>query len=103
MKVVFRPEAEIDLIEIALYIGEDDVRRAQTMVARLRKRSELLSKHPEAGRPRKELGEDLRGLFERPYLLLYRILPDAVEIVAILHAARDLPSALAARVRRSDG
>lgn len=35
-----------------------------------------------------------RVLVERPYLILYRILPDAVQIVRVLHGARRIDSAL---------
>jgi plasmid stabilization system protein ParE len=33
-------------------------------------------------------------LVERPYLVLYRILPNAVQIVRLLHGARRIDSAL---------
>lgn len=96
--VVFRPEAEADLLAIALYIAEDSPERARRFTQRLRERCERLADHPHLGRPRPELGDDLRSLSERPYVLLYRATDTEVEIVAILHGARDLPSALAGRI-----
>jgi plasmid stabilization system protein ParE len=33
-------------------------------------------------------------LVERPYLILYRVIPDGVQIVRVLHGARDIDSAL---------
>lgn len=100
-RVVFRPEAEADLIAIVLYVSEHDIARAKDLAERLRTRANILATHPKAGRPRPELGADLRGLLETPYVLLYRMAPDAVEIVAVLHTARDLPSAMAARVNKT--
>jgi toxin ParE1/3/4 len=96
--VVFRPEAEADLTAIALFIAEHSVERAQAFVHRLRKRCSVLETSPLAGRARPELGVDLRSLFERPYVLIYRVDGDKAEIVAILHAARDLPATVAARI-----
>ena len=98
MRVVFRPEAEADLAAIALFIARHSVKRAKLFVQRLRERCAVLEAHPHIGRPRPELGEGLRSLFERPYLLIYRLKDDTAEIVAVLHSMRDLPAAIAARV-----
>ena len=98
--IVFRPEAEADLIAIALHIAQHDPGRARKLVARLRARVGILATHPQAGRPRNELGEGLRSLSERPYVFIYRITDQTPEIVAILHGARDLPAALASRIER---
>lgn len=101
-RVVFRPAAEADLLSIALSIADHSADRAFRVVARLRQRCDILKRHPEAGRPRSELGEGLRSLSERPYVLIYRLIGDDVEIVAVLHGARDLPAALAARIDKDD-
>lgn len=98
MHLAFRPEAEADLTAIALFIAEHSVERAYAFVQRLRARCRILEKSPLAGRPRPELGKDLRSLFERPYVLIYRVDGDVAEIVAVLHAARDLPATIAARI-----
>jgi toxin ParE1/3/4 len=97
-RVVFRPEAEADLSAISLFIAEHSVNRAKRFSQRLRQRCMALKSHPMAGRPRGDLGEGLRGLYERPYVLIYRLTGDDIEIVAILHAMRDLPAAISARV-----
>lgn len=96
--VVFRPAAEADLLAIAAYIAEHDPARARKLVARLRERCNRLSDRPHLGRPRPELGEDVRGLWEKPYLMLYRVTESEVEILTIIHGARDLPAAVAARL-----
>jgi toxin ParE1/3/4 len=96
--VTFRPAAEADLLAIAAYIAEHDPDRALSFVGRLREHCAALGAHPELGRPRSEFGEGVRGLWEKPYVLLYRITPDVVEILAIVHGARDLPAVLASRI-----
>lgn len=65
-KVVFRPDAEADLTSIALYVALQSPSRASALVARLRKRCDMLANHPLAGRERSELAEGLRSLAERP-------------------------------------
>jgi toxin ParE1/3/4 len=57
-----------------------------------------MAAHPFAGRNRPELGDGLRSLTERPYVLIYRVIDETAEIIAVLHGARDLPAALAARI-----
>lgn len=101
-RIVFRPEAEADLTAIALYVAQHSPARAHALIDRLRKRCTMLETHPHAGRPRPELGDGLRSLVERPYVLIYRAVADGVEIVAILHGARDLPRSLTSRLSREE-
>jgi toxin ParE1/3/4 len=42
------------------------------------------------GRARPELREDLRSFPYSAYLVLYRVIDDGVEIVRVVHAARNL-------------
>lgn len=97
-RVVIRAEAEADLDAIFLFVAEQSIERAARLSRRLRARCQILATHPMAGRPRDDLGEGMRGLFERPYVLIYRLIDDVAEIVAVLHAMRDLPAAISARI-----
>jgi plasmid stabilization system protein ParE len=96
--VVFRPAAEADFLAIAAYIAEHDPDRARSFVQSLRERCNAVAAHPNLGRSRHELGEGIRGLWEKPYVLLYRILESSIEIVAVVHGSRDLPAVMAARL-----
>ncbi len=42
------------------------------------------------GRPRDELAEGLRSFSVGRYVMFYRAIPEGVEIVRVLHGARDL-------------
>ncbi len=97
-RVLFRPEANTDLETIALFIAEQSAGRAEAVVKRLRGRCRILETHPLAGRARPEFGDGLRSLVERPYVVFYRLNGDDAEIMAIIHAMRDLPAALRARL-----
>jgi toxin ParE1/3/4 len=56
----------------------------------------LLSAHPLSGRARDELARGLRSVPYSRYVIFYRPIKDGVEIVRVLHGARDLGRALQA-------
>lgn len=86
--------ARRDLLDIWLYIGNDNPAAADRIYARLAARVRILEKRPNAGRARPELAPDARSLIEPPYLIFYRILPDGVQVVRILHGRRRISAAL---------
>jgi toxin ParE1/3/4 len=88
--VVVTAEAETDLDQIAAYIAEHSVEIALNFVRELREKCESLADTPR-GYPLVPRHEHL-GIRRRPfgnYLIFYRIGPDAIEVVHILHGARD--------------
>jgi toxin ParE1/3/4 len=89
-EVVFSPEAEADLDDIAAYIAADNPERALTFAQELRGRCLQLAQMPEAFPvvSRYE-AKGYRRRVVRNYLIFYRIVADTVEIVRILHGARD--------------
>ena len=62
MKVVFSPAAKDDLLEIALYIAQDNPTRALSFVDELEAKSLRLGQAAGIGAPRPELGEGVRRL-----------------------------------------
>ncbi len=38
--------------------------------------------------------EDIREIFEKPYRIIYRTLPDRVDVLAVIHGARRLPHSI---------
>ncbi len=68
---------------------------AEGMVSRIDQRLQLASTHPEIGKMVLDLEDSaLRELVVPPYRLFYRIRPDAIEVLAIVHERRYLPDAL---------
>ena len=65
-RILFRPEAEEDLLTIALYIADFNSDAALSLVQRLRKRCAILKSRPFLGRLRPELGDGIRCLIEKP-------------------------------------
>jgi toxin ParE1/3/4 len=90
MKLVFRPEAEADLAEIYDYIAADSPASARRFVSLLRRKCEPLREHPRMGRARDDLRPGLRSFPVERYLVIYRVLGDAVEIVSVVHGSRDI-------------
>ena len=92
MRVDWTENAISHLIDIYDYIARDSSFYAQRMVDRLTKHSQQLADFPKSGRVVPEYGEaNIREIIERPYRLIYRVHPDRVEIVAVVHGARRLP------------
>lgn len=83
-------QAEVDLDEIWFAIALNNPSAADRMLDRLAHRMAMLEDFPEMGPARPDLGEGARALVEGNYLIIYRLVPGAVEIVRVMHGARDL-------------
>ncbi len=99
-KVVVRPCAADDIVEIFATIAADDFRTAERFESAVRRECGLLAAFPPLGRARGFRASELRGLRSRPvsgfgsWLVFYRVEGDAIEVVRVLHGARNLPEAL---------
>jgi toxin ParE1/3/4 len=51
---------------------------------------ELVASHPELGERRREIGQDIRCLSMGSYFLVYRVATGTIELLRVLHAARDI-------------
>jgi len=85
-----RPRAETDLVEIWQFIGRDDPRAADRQLDRIEAQCQLLASNPRLGRLRPEIAQDARAWVVGRYLILYRAVDDGVEIVRVVHGARDM-------------
>ncbi len=83
-------QAEQDLGDIWIYLGQQDEIGADRQVARLLDRFPMLAQFPNMGRQRNELLTGLRSFPVKPYIIFYIILPERVEIVRVLHQSRDI-------------
>jgi toxin ParE1/3/4 len=92
--VVIRPRALADLGDIWAYIAEGSVKHADRFAALINKEFRALARQPRMGRSRPELATDLRSFPIGRYVTFYLPLAKGVEIVRVLHGARDIESAL---------
>jgi len=93
--VTITAEAEADLEQIAIYVAEQSPRSALELVRELRERCESLLDAPRGYPlvPRYEHLHIRRRPFGR-FLIFYRVGTDAIEVIHILHGARDYESLL---------
>src|SRR5687767_14811823 len=64
---------------------------AEQVIDRVVQRLEQAQRFPESGRAVPEyMQPDIRELLEFPYRLIYRVQPDAIEVLAILHGRQDV-------------
>lgn len=92
MSVIQRTaQAEEDLIEIWIYIAQDSPLAADRVLNDIEERFEGLADNPLMGRLRPDIAAELRYFTVGKYLILYRAVPDGVQIVRVIHGARDLP------------
>jgi toxin ParE1/3/4 len=95
VKVVLTSEAEADIRDIVNYIAERNAIAALRLAARLKTSCDALAtnsrvyplvpRYHQHGIRRRVVGS---------YLIFYRIKPDEIEVLHILHGARDYESVL---------
>jgi addiction module RelE/StbE family toxin len=96
MRVFWTPDAKARLREIERHIAKDKPDAARAMAVRLIRRSLELEQPPLQGKRLVQYAPaDLRELLERPYRLIYRVMPDRIEVVTVMHYRQLLPSDLA--------
>ena len=89
MRVRWTDNALRHLLDIYEYISLNSPFYAQRMVDRLTTRSEQIADFPMSGRNVPEyFSEDIRELIEKPYRIIYRIKPDQIDVLAVVHGAR---------------
>jgi toxin ParE1/3/4 len=64
--------------------------RADAFIDTLDRKFHILAQRPRIGRARDELAEGLRSFPVGRYVIFYLPLPEGIEIVRVLHGARDL-------------
>ena len=84
------PQAKSELEAIGDHIAEVSPTNAERFIERLTGKFVALGRNPRIGRARPELRSDLRSFPYGAYLILYRIVDDGVEIVRVVHSARNL-------------
>jgi antitoxin ParD1/3/4/toxin ParE1/3/4 len=94
-RFILTPRAEQDLGDIWDYIAEDSVDAADRVLAAIEATLKRLAENPHIGHIREDLA-DRRHRFwvVYSYLIVYRFEMRPVEVIRVLHAARDVQSIL---------
>ena len=88
--IVKSPKAKADLIEIWDYIADDSEIRADAFIQTIDKKFHILVIEPLLGVARDEIEAELRSFPVGRYVIFYRRISDGIEIIRVLHGARDL-------------
>ncbi|HEV7281922.1 MAG TPA: type II toxin-antitoxin system RelE/ParE family toxin [Pirellulaceae bacterium] len=95
-RVFQRPLAELDVVEIALYLADDSEAAARRFLDAVRPTLVRISAFPGAGDRVLTSNLQLQGCrswavsgFDN-WRIYYRSMPEGIEVVRVLHVARDL-------------
>ena len=92
MPIRWTPPAARDLTQIADYIQEKDgPAPARRVALAIHEAVSRLSRFPQLGRPGKKAGTRELVIAGLPYLAVYRVHENVVELLRILHGARRWP------------
>ena len=84
------PDAKTDLVDIWYYIADDSPENADRFLKRLEAKSLTLADMPNMGQRCPDIGPEVRSFVFQHYTIYYRPLDNTVQIVRVLHQARDL-------------
>lgn len=83
--------AETDYLGIWLYIAQDSVVNADRFIDLLQSKHAIIASQPRIGTPRPDFGPEVRSYPVGQYILFYRLHAGRIELLRVLHGARDLP------------
>lgn len=89
LRLAWSPEAIEDIESIAAYIERDSPWYAKAVATKIVETAESALDYPQMGRAVPEIADDLlRERFVFSYRVIYRIEPDQILIVAVIHGSR---------------
>lgn len=89
-RVIHTRQAREDLLSIWSYIAADNPTAADRVLDAIDRRCARLSENPKLGPARPDIAPELRYFPVGSYLIFYREVSAGVEIVRVLHGARNL-------------
>ena len=97
MRVVWFKRAIQDLVHLKQYIAQDNPMAARQVVARIGSAVSLLSTQPAIGRPGRVPNTKELVVDRTPYILPYRVRNKQIEILRVLHSAKQWPNSLSSK------
>src|SRR5258708_6816375 len=92
MRILWTDPAIADLSAVRDYIARDSEQYAVQFVGRILDAAEKLPSFPEMGRkvPESRTRDRVREVLFQIYRIIYRIASDQIQIITVIHGARDL-------------
>jgi len=92
MKVNWTAAARDQLRDIHTFIARSSPQYATKIVDRLTRRSQQIATFPRSGRVVPEANDvNIREVIEGSYRIIYHLLDDEVDIIAVVHSASQWP------------
>ena len=91
MEIVWLDRALDDIEAIIAYIKSENPPGARSIFARIRHESSRLAEFPQIGRPGRIGGTRELVVAGTPFIIPYRVVGQRVEILAVMHGARQWP------------
>ncbi len=91
MRVKWLESVRNDLRHHARYIAQDNPTAAKTVVSDIRSSVANLARYPGLGRGGRVLGTRELVVARLPYTVVYRVRDRIVEVLAVMHQAREWP------------
>lgn len=88
-----RPRAADDLVDIWTHIARDNPAAADRLLDRIDQKCSTLAEYPFMGRERPDIDPSIYSFPIDNYIIYYRHAGDGIEIIRVLHAARDVYAA----------
>lgn len=88
--IIRSPLAKADIVEIWAYIADDNPAAADRLITRFDEVFRRLLAQPLIGKATEELGAGVRFFPTGSYLIFYRQVDPNIEIIRVLHGARDI-------------
>ena len=90
--ILKKPLAEADLLDIWNFIANESLEKADNFLQKIENKLKILVENPGMGRKRDELVPGLRSFLVGSYLIFYYLINGGIEVIRVLHGARDIPS-----------
>lgn len=91
-RIVRTPQANDDLFAIWGYIAERNLPAADALIRRIDETLKTIASTPGIGQQQDQYRPGLRCFPVGVYLIFYLTLDEGIEVIRVLHGARDIPS-----------
>lgn len=91
MTITWAPAALDDLLNVYTHIAADSPDQARSVVQRIRKAAEGLAGFPYLGRVGDVPGTRERVMSRLPYIIVYTVSDELIEIVRVIHQRQQWP------------
>lgn len=89
MQLIISPRAKNDMFALWDYIATDNVQAADDVLWLIQEKLRMILDMPKIGQVRPELNGTIRMVMVKNYLIFYQELTDAIDIIRVLHGARE--------------